>query len=308
MKQKHPAKPHQDKDEQIVAEDFYTSHDGLTRKREGSKAGSVNNSSRWLNSAGQEVNGTIRPTLSGVWEQAFSRRYSPGRGVGKQGGRRLCTAVPMPGGAMLHAEAALPVLACNLAKWWFLCPLPPASARHIVTAAPHTEAKQGEGCFPKEDLFSPSKKKEKKKNPLDVLPIYISKWRANSWLGPSQPSQMHFHALSSSGLEPGTIAAMDGSTYDSWRRPLCEELNQAAGKSCPFPTELHSLTAAKTLSTCRELSFTDACEFSIASILRNWLYPGRGEQGNNMPWDLPKVTSLIYWRAWNGGTGSYSFD
>jgi len=79
----------------------------------------------------------------------------------------------------------------------------------------------------------------------------------------------HFHALSSLGLEQGTIAAMDGSTYDSWQQLLCEELNQAAGKPCPFSTELHSLTAAKTLSACRELSFTDACEFSIASILRN---------------------------------------
>lgn len=73
------------------------------------------------------------------------------------------------------------------------------------------------------------------------------------------------------------------------------------GKPCPFPTELRSPAAAKTLSACRELSFTDGCEFRIASILRNWLYPGQGEQGKNMPGDLPKVTSLIYRRAWNGG-------
>ena len=62
MKQKHPAKPHQDTDEWIATEDFYTFHDGLTGKREGRRAGSVNNSSRWLNGVGQEVNKTILPT------------------------------------------------------------------------------------------------------------------------------------------------------------------------------------------------------------------------------------------------------
>lgn len=145
-------------------------------------------------------------------------------------------------------------------------PLLPASVRHIVTAVPHAEAKQGNGCFLEEGLFPSSRKK--KNDPLDGLPIHIGKWRANSWLGPPQPSQMHFHAHSRLGLEQGTIAAMDGSTYN-WQRSLCEELNQAAGKPFPFSTELRSLTAAKTLSACRELSFTGACEFSIASILRN---------------------------------------
>lgn len=105
----------------------------------------------------------------------------------------------------------------------------------------------------------------------------------------------------SSGLEPGAIAVTDDSTYDSWQRLLRKRMDQAASKPCPFPTELHSLTAAETLSAHRELSFTDACEFSIASILRNWLYSGQGEQGKNMPGDLPKVTSLIYWRAWKRG-------
>lgn len=62
MKQKHPEKPHQNTDEQVAAEDFYTLRDGLTGKREGSKAGSVNNSSRRLNGIGQEVSKTILPT------------------------------------------------------------------------------------------------------------------------------------------------------------------------------------------------------------------------------------------------------
>lgn len=115
---------------------------------------------------------------------------------------------------------------------------------------------------------------------------------------------LHLHvlcSLGSLGSLRDSIAARGGSTYDSWQWSCYEELNQAEGRPCPFPTELHSPAAAKTLSACRELSFTDASEFTIASILRNWLYPVWGKQGKDMPGDLPKVTSLIYWRAWNGG-------
>lgn len=58
MKQKFPARPHQDTDELRASEDFYNFHGRLTGKREGSKAGSVNNS-RWPNGVDQEVNKTV---------------------------------------------------------------------------------------------------------------------------------------------------------------------------------------------------------------------------------------------------------
>lgn len=273
--------------------DFYTFHAGLTGKRRGRKAWSVNNSSSWPNGAGQEVNKTTFPTQNSVWDQVFGRKYS----------ERRQAAVP----SCVHGRSiggALPVLTessscCNLAEQWFHCSLLAARARHIVTADSHTNAKQGICRFPKENHFASAQMKIKQAIGWTSHLYWKTESELLVWTVPTISNVLP--CIFSSGLEPCAIAATDGSTYDSWQRLLCERMDQAASKPCPFPTELHSLTAAKTLFAYRELSFTDACEFSIASILRNWLYPGQGEQGKNMPGDLPKVTSLICWRAWKGG-------
>lgn len=133
--------------------------------------------------------------------------------------RVVCGSRPSAGGILLAAawagrrQTAVPSCAygrstgaalpesgtwCNIAEGWFPHPLRPTSARHIVKGLPHTETKQGKGYFPEEGLFPPSQKK-KNPNPFVGFTIHSGKWRANSWLGPSQPSPVHFCALSSLG-------------------------------------------------------------------------------------------------------------
>lgn len=74
VKKEHPVKPHQDKINRSPWRTFI--HAGLTGKRRCRKGWSVNNSSRWPTGVGQEVNKTAFPTWRGVWNQAFSRKYS----------------------------------------------------------------------------------------------------------------------------------------------------------------------------------------------------------------------------------------
>lgn len=150
-----------------------------------------------------------------------------------------------------------------------------------------------------------------KQKQLGGFSIHICKWRLNCWIGASKPA-WYSHALCNLESVQDSITVRDSSTYDSWWWALCEPLTQAEGRPCPFPAELHSPAAAKTLSACRELSFTDACEFSIASILRNWLYPvwrkqskkhaRRSAQGH-----IANLLESLKWRR-DRAAGSFSFD
>lgn len=71
---------------------------------------------------------------------------------------------------------ALPMLTksntcCSLAEQWFHCSLLPASARHIATAVPYMEAKQGKSWFLKEDHFAKAEIKIKKSHWMDFPSI-----------------------------------------------------------------------------------------------------------------------------------------
>lgn len=210
-------------------------------------------------------------------------------------------------GGRSSTEGALP------AEAWaamISSPLFTGSSRHLITDVPHTKAKQGKTGFPDEDLLHPFLNKTKQKQ-LGGFSIHICKWRLNCWIGASKPA-WYSHALCNLESVQDSITVRDSSTYDSWWWALCEPLTQAEGRPCPFPAELHSPAAAKTLSACRELSFTDACEFSIASILRNWLYPvwrkqskkhaRRSAQGH-----IANLLESLKWRR-DRAAGSFSFD
>lgn len=238
-----------------------------------SNAGSAKNS-RCLNGVGQEVNNN---TQSSLWRQAFSRRCSASRGMGSND---FFTFVDWKSWASFYRCSAYKgKTGQRLLPWWgFFTPI-------------HNQNKTvGWISYPYWQMETKL---------LDRAILASS----NAWYSQS---------LCNLGSVQDSITMRDSNTYDFWWWALCEPLTQAEGRPCCFPAELNSPAAAKTLSSYRELSFTDACEFSIASILRNWLYPvwrkqskkhaRRSAQGH-----ITNLLESLKWRR-DRAAGSFSFD